>query len=324
MLQDDANGGKFLHVAVTASGLTPSMTHLQHILGMFDAAGNPANSVSPTLALDADRDGMVEDLEGLAAYGDILLPLTDTDGDAPVANDEGYLTYFRSFDVNEDSNFFSPVTGADYSFEDLMELALREYVIHGVDVPDGIGEGTGGEVDGGENGFTPLLPAGVSEIVRIDAEQARTQIAGQQSDADTRYALDGNDNVLSTGDGKDHVLAGAGDDSILGGDGADVIQGLAGNDMLVGDDGDDLLNGGSGNDVLRGGVGDDDLLGGLGDDVLFRHRQIERQQRRRPPDWRHQGGRVPLQRWNRDGRGQRLPAGPRRYFVPRLRRHRLR
>ena len=68
----------------------------------------------------------------------------------------------------------------------------------------------------------------------------------------------------STGD--DHIQANGLDNVISSGDGSDHIEGLAGNDYLDGEAGDDLLQGGQGNDTLIGGAGNDQLQGGQGDD----------------------------------------------------------
>lgn len=255
-----------LNVVVTASGLTANQTHIQHIHGVFDENGDPDNSVSPTLASDADGDGAVEVLEGLPSYGDILLPLDDADGNSPMADAGGNVLFFQSFDLTDDSNFFSPVSGADYTAADLMPLFLREYVIHGVDVPAGLGEGTGGEVDG-SGGYTPILPAASAELVEISQDAALIQLNQQMSDASLSVNLDGQDNDYFAGGGDDTVNAGRGDDQVSGGDGNDVLNGLAGNDQLNGGEGNDDLNGGSGRDVIRGGFGNDNILGGIGSDT---------------------------------------------------------
>ncbi len=71
--------------------------------------------------------------------------------------------------------------------------------------------------------------------------------------------------VGSTGD--DHIQANDLDNIISAGEGADHIEGFAGDDLLDGGAGDDLLQGGQGNDTLVGGAGNDQLEGGRGDDL---------------------------------------------------------
>ena len=266
-----------LNVLVTADGLAPGEIHVQHIHGLFDEDGDAANSVPPTLQDDADFDGFVEVLEGVPSYGDILLPLLDSDNDettndtpaAPVADAQGNLLYFETFDLTDASNFFSPVTGANYTAEDIMPLILREYVIHGVNVPSGYGEGTDGEIDGTQDGYVPILPAASSEIVEISGNEAETQLEMQMQAAGLETLLTGGDDVYRAGGGMDTVSAGRGDDLVYGGAGNDVLGGNAGADSLFGDEGDDLVNGGRGEDKLYGGVGHDVISGGFDADVIY-------------------------------------------------------
>lgn len=285
--EDD--GTQYLNVAVSATGVTAAQAHAQHIHGLFDGSGTPVDATSPTLADDADMDGLVEVLEGVGKYGDVLLPLSNDAGDMPVATDWGTYTYFQTFDLGDDSQFASPVTGADYTADDIMPLALREIVIHGVDVPDGIGAGTGGEVDGGVNGYTGILPAAAGEIETTDLASALRLLDMQQAavGADIAYGAGGQRFEGSPGD--DMVSGGAGNDSLSGAMGDDTLYGGAGRDALDGDEGDDvLLKGGADNNQsdaadagasgslmlsdydngYAGGAGDDWIEGGAGDDII--------------------------------------------------------
>ncbi|MER2512366.1 MAG: calcium-binding protein [Nitrosomonas ureae] len=98
----------------------------------------------------------------------------------------------------------------------------------------------------------------------------------------------GDDDVISSGTGKDWIFAGGGNDFIDAGADSDVIFGDAGNDTILGQEGDDAvvgdnhhsgldaslhgndyLSGGGGNDLLIGGGGSDYLLGGADNDVLI-------------------------------------------------------
>ncbi|MCC1492988.1 calcium-binding protein [Cognatishimia sp. F0-27] len=263
----DGPDGATLAAVVTAQGTTPDQAHIQHIHGVFDADGNPANSTTPTIANDMDGDGMVEVLEGLTSYGDVLLSLNDSDALFPMSDSEGNLMYTRSFDIDDDSIFASPVTMNDYSLDDVLPLTLREYVMHGVAVPDGIGMGTGGEV-GGDNGFVPILPAAAGEIRMISQAEALMQLDMQERDSSQMLVGNGMDELIDGGLGMDTINAGAGDDTVLGGDGGDNVMGMAGADMLMGGEGDDMVNGGSGDDTLDGGIGMDVILGGRGMDMV--------------------------------------------------------
>ncbi|AWI86737.1 hypothetical protein CEW88_23525 (plasmid) [Alloyangia pacifica] len=288
----EEDGSAYLNVAIAASGMTPSQTHAQHIHGLFDEGGNPIDSTAPTLADDADADGMVEVIEGLGQYGDVLLPLVSAaDGAMPMADSSGMLAFVQSYDLGNDENFFSPVSMTDYTAEDLMPLTLREIVLHGVQVPDGIGEGTGGEVDGGTNGYTGILPAAAGDIESASFEEAMALFAAQRAMTSGRITLTEGDDSFNAGPGddfidarggNDSIAAGADNDTVSGGTGRDVLHGGAGEDLVdasVEDDNladaadggaagglmlsdyDNGLAGGAGNDVIRGRAGDDILTG---------------------------------------------------------------
>ena len=131
--------------------------HPMHVHGLFEegvgvVGGTPADSVTPDMSFDSDGDGYVETLEGVPAYGDILLQLTTSPGDAAafvMADDSGMATYNVTFDLSDSSVFLpSPATGNVYGIADLFPLVLREIVIHGLIVPTGDGDGTGFEIDG--------------------------------------------------------------------------------------------------------------------------------------------------------------------------------
>lgn len=171
--------GTTLTVATVARGLTPDQLHIQHIHGRFDEDGNPIDSAAPTIFDDADKDGYVEVLEGIPAYGDVLLSLENLDDGThndPVASGAGEMLTINSYDLTDDSNFFSTVTGAEFTASDLMPLPLREIVIHGAEVPEGVGAGTDGAIDG-TGGFKATLPVAAGSIESSSVEVALTKLA---------------------------------------------------------------------------------------------------------------------------------------------------
>ncbi len=267
-VQTNDDGTGYVNVAVTAENLAPNQTNVQHVHGTFDADGNPTDAVTPTIADDADGDGIVEVLEGLPRYGDILMPVQRPDGTAPTSDANGDLAFVQTFQIENMANFISPVTGTQYSFQDVMDVALREYVIHGVVLPDGIGAGTGGEADGGVNGFTPILPAAAGEFEQIDLTEAMRLLTIQRADASSTTALTGGNDTFDAGPGDDTVIAGNGNDVISGGGDNDLLFGQGGADTLSGGDGDDTLVGGTGADTLNGDGGDDVIKGGNSTDVI--------------------------------------------------------
>lgn len=287
-MNTEADGTQYLNVAISATGMTPSQTHVQHIHGLFDMAGNPIDSVAPTIADDADSDGMVEVLEGVAKYGDVLLPLS-SGGMMPMADESGRLTFIQNYDLGDAGNFGSPVTGADYTADDIMPLDLREIVLHGVEIPDGIGDGTGGEVDGGTNGFIPILPAAAGGIEVATQAEALAVLAGQRAIASDTVTLTPGDDSFDAGLGDDMVDGLAGNDTITGGGDNDMLQGGFGADILEGNGGNDRIDAGQA-DVnvanaadagasggltlaqydsgIAGGAGNDMIMGGAGDEIL--------------------------------------------------------
>ncbi len=165
--------GDMLTVTITAEGLEPNQTHAQHIHGLFDmGSGDPSDSTTPTIADDADGDGFIEVLEGVPAYGDVLLPLTSpppSNNDAgtavfPVAPSTGTLVFSATYNLADEGQFFSPVTGTDYDGQDLLPLQFREIVLHGMTVDGSAGAGTDGEIDGAA-GYKASLPVASGEIV---------------------------------------------------------------------------------------------------------------------------------------------------------------
>lgn len=158
-----------LAVNITASGLEPNKPHPQHIHGRFDAAGNPIDSVTPVPANDTDGDGFIEVLEGAAAYGPVILTLSSPPAESaagfqfPTAPD-GTINFTETYDLTNDDLFFGPLTGLDFTSADLFPLPFREIVLHGLTVPAGAGDGTGGEVDGGPEEYLAVLPVAAGEI----------------------------------------------------------------------------------------------------------------------------------------------------------------
>lgn len=296
--------GDELTVSLVAQGLTPGESHSAHIHGTFGEDGEPTNASVPGLETDTDGDGFIEVGEGLATYGDIIFPIVDDEGNPPTADENGVIYFTNTYDLNDDSNFVSPVTGNQYSSEDLFPLSLREVVVHGQEVPEGSGAGTEGEVDG-SGGYVPLLPVATNEIedtnenvaldlIAEDREAFGITISGTD-DGDALRGLSGNDDIFGrSGDdvirglggrdllegnrGNDTVLGGEGDDTVdggsnddilLGGNGDDVLLGQNGMDTLLGQNGDDDLRGGSGNDAIAGGRGDDTIESGQGNDTIL-------------------------------------------------------
>jgi hypothetical protein len=137
--------GDQLTTDIVSQGLAPGLPHAQHIHGLEQAM-----SECPTLANDQDGDGLVNTTEGEPSYGPILTSFT-TEGDTspesglavdrfPVANEDGTLTYGRTFGV--------PTNVAD-------RLGDFAVVQHGVDLN---GNGVYDEEAAGPSDLDPSLP----------------------------------------------------------------------------------------------------------------------------------------------------------------------
>jgi hypothetical protein len=92
--------GNQVTVIIKSSGLSAKLPHAQHIhIG--------GTHMCPTLAADANHDGLISTSEGMDSYGDALIGLTTT-GDVsvnselavsryPIATNDGMVTYERTF-----------------------------------------------------------------------------------------------------------------------------------------------------------------------------------------------------------------------------------
>jgi len=101
---DLALEGNQLTTDIASEGLAPNLPHAQHIHGLEQAM-----SECPTILNDQNGDNLVNTSEGQPSYGPILTSFT-TEGDTspdsglavdrfPVANEDGTLTYGRTFEV---------------------------------------------------------------------------------------------------------------------------------------------------------------------------------------------------------------------------------
>lgn len=172
-------------IGVYASDLELDQIHAQHIHGRFNEDGSVKDSFTPTLADDADGDTFIEVLEGVASYGDVILPLSmppAMDNDPATVNFEmpgldGTYIYEQTFDLSDEGSFFSPVTGNSYSGSDLLPLDQRMLVLHGMTVDGSMGAGTDGEIDG-TAGYKAVLPVAAGDFVMAVPEPSLVGFLG--------------------------------------------------------------------------------------------------------------------------------------------------
>jgi len=132
---------KIKSIRIHATGLTPDAPHAQHI-----HYGNQALNECPTLALDANGDGRLNTVEGVPAYGPVVVSLTTT-GDTspgsvlavsrfPVANN-GTIDYSRTnIKITDVAGTGYPGPGGLGTAKEIAE-SIRDgegvVVIHGLD-----------------------------------------------------------------------------------------------------------------------------------------------------------------------------------------------
>ncbi len=130
--------GNELNVKVYAQGLEPNLPHPQHIHG-FD--GNKGNATCPPSSADTNEDGVISVGEGAPFYGPILLPLLNSDGELPIADENGDLDFERTFILGDEDLITE---------SDLSPLQNRVIVLHGLTV---------------DEAYIPTLPVACGQIM---------------------------------------------------------------------------------------------------------------------------------------------------------------
>ncbi|MDI3194297.1 hypothetical protein QK290_07510 [Pseudarthrobacter sp. AL07] len=156
---------KIQHIEVHATGLTPDAPHAQHI-----HYGNQALNECPTLAQDSNGDGRINTLEGVPAYGPVVVSLNTTGDTTPAS----FLDVSRfpvshggSYDYSRDNIEFTDVAGTGYpgagglgtakQIADSIRDGEGVLVIHGLDY-DGNGTYNFSDPEGASE-LNPNLPA---------------------------------------------------------------------------------------------------------------------------------------------------------------------
>lgn len=212
----------------------------------------------------ANGEGLVFEVDGLSASGEVLRPL---------------------FEAFEGGTVEEKVRAVD-AFE-----AARGIHLDGSSGDDGFRGSAVSDVLRGQDGDDTLLGRGGDDLIRggvgsdsLEGNAGFDEIRGGFGDdtidggaqPDSIFGLLGDDllrggggpDIMNGGRGDDDVLGGPGDDVLFGGRGWDILRGQAGDDTLAGGPGEDFLIGGGGNDVLNGGRLADVIRGGPGNDVI--------------------------------------------------------
>lgn len=150
------------HIEVHATGLTPDAPHAQHI-----HYGQQALNECPTLLLDANGDGRLNTLEGVPAYGPVVVSLTtqgDTSPASLLAVDRFPVAAGGVLDYSRKNIRFTDVAGTGYAGGDgtarQIAASIRDgegvVVIHGLDYDD---DGSYSLSAEGASELDPSLPA---------------------------------------------------------------------------------------------------------------------------------------------------------------------
>ena len=162
--------GNTLEVRFVADNVTPGEAHPLHLHGFTDGGAERLAVAGD----DADGDGFVETAEGAAAaFGPIIASLTasgDVDpalgasGDFEVADADGRIVFSRSYTLDPSDPEDQAVLTA---LQD--QLEGRVIKLHGLEVAEGAGEGTPGEVNG-DGGYADLLPVAGGQLLSLPEE----------------------------------------------------------------------------------------------------------------------------------------------------------
>ena len=159
------------HIDVHAHGLTPDAPHAQHI-----HYGEQAMNECPGLDLDSNMDGRINTVEGVPAYGPVVVSLNTTGDTTPAS----FLDVTRfpvsdngSYHYERDNIKFTRVAGTGYNggggtakqIADSIREGEGVLVIHGVDYND--------------NGVYDVDSAGASELdPNLPAEATDPAVCG--------------------------------------------------------------------------------------------------------------------------------------------------
>jgi hypothetical protein len=150
------------HIEVHAEGLTPDAPHAQHI-----HYGEQAMNECPGLDLDSNMDGRINTVEGIPAYGPVVVSLNTTGDTTPASFldvSRFPVSHSGSYSYSRDNIDFTRVAGTGYTggggtakqIADAIRAGEGVVVIHGVDYN---GNGVYDFEGAGASELDPNLPA---------------------------------------------------------------------------------------------------------------------------------------------------------------------
>jgi CHRD domain len=153
---------KIQNITVDAHGLTPDAPHAQHI-----HYGEQALNECPGLDLDSNMDGRINTVEGIPAYGPVVVSLNTTGDTTPASFldvSRFPVSHSGSYSYSRDNIDFTRVAGTGYTggggtakqIADAIRAGEGVVVIHGVDYN---GNGVYDFEGAGASELDPSLPA---------------------------------------------------------------------------------------------------------------------------------------------------------------------
>ncbi len=150
------------NIEVHAQGLTPDAPHAQHI-----HYGEQAMNECPGLDLDSNMDGRINTVEGIPAYGPVVVSLNTTGDTTPASFldvSRFPVSHSGSYSYSRDNIDFTRVAGTGYTggggtakqIADAIRAGEGVVVIHGVDYN---GNGIYDFDGAGASELDPNLPA---------------------------------------------------------------------------------------------------------------------------------------------------------------------
>ena len=151
--------GETMTLRVNATGLDLDFAHAMHIHGIYDGdlsdapdAGTFSSSACPDMSADANGDGVLTVVEGVPAYGEVLVSLT-TSGDTSASSGLAVDRFPSGTSITYER------TGIPIPSAMKDELGKVHVVVHGTDVDDNGDESNG---QGIVSSLDPSLPVDVT------------------------------------------------------------------------------------------------------------------------------------------------------------------
>jgi hypothetical protein len=164
------------NIEVHAQGLTPDAPHAQHI-----HYGEQAMNECPGLDLDTNMDGRINTVEGIPAYGPVVVSLNTTGDTTPASFldvSRFPVSHSGSYSYSRDNIDFTRVAGTGYTggggtakqIADAIRAGEGVVVIHGVDYN---GNGVYDFDGAGASELDPSLPAEATDpavcgVLKVD------------------------------------------------------------------------------------------------------------------------------------------------------------